>query len=291
MRFVELCSIALVCCGQGSEAARPPSVRPDARAHDDPVEASDRELVDEADWFLGMIVARETVDLSSTEGGVLVRLERGLGDAVVAGETVAEIGNGALGHELDGDRAEAASARAGAAAARARSDLAREHAARSDSLEGAIADQAVHDARFMERVTRSEAGAAQAQARAQRAREARTRARLNALSVRAPFDGRVAVHYAAPGSFVSAGAPIVRVVSDAILVRFAVPASVELAPGAALELEAHDGTRRFARTTVRRVAPSVDLAGMRLAETDIVTPLEGIGAGQLVRVSRVGAPP
>jgi multidrug resistance efflux pump len=155
-------------------------------------------------------------------------------------------------------------------------DLRDRIAALGDVASGAERSTAEHDA-----------AAALAQAASARGHSAERAAdasllewRIGALEVRAEIGGRVAAEYARPGDAIEAGEPILRIVSDEVSLRFAVPASEasRVAVGRSVAIE---GSEICA--IVRRVAPEIDRAGLVLVETDPIATGAPV-PGSVVRV-------
>lgn len=248
-------SIALLVACSSETPARPPEPAPERHVAPAPAERS----------YVGLVVTGGEIDVAPEVPGRVAELLVRLGDRVNAGDVVTRLENRGLRHELARARAARSAAQADVRVARVRGaharDLRDRIAALGDVASGAERSTAEHDA-----------AAAQAQAASARGHSAERAAdadllqwRIEALEVRTEIAGRVAAEYVRRGDAIEAGEPIVRIVSDEVSLRFAVPASdaSEVAIGSTVTVDASS-----ACAVVRRIAPEIDRAGMILVETD-----------------------
>lgn len=228
-----------------------------------PARGAPAELKSEPEGFMGLLLPRESADVGALVAGKLIAVHVRMGDRVRAGEPIAT---------LDARLADADVAAA-------------EAAVRSQEVEGALAQGAQTAAQAREQRVRSltehglapgeelleaseESERAKLRVRASGSLLSQKLAQLQRLSlerhlmqVRAPFAGVVAARYLDPGAAVAlAGArPIVRVISEAMLLRVALPEAQagSLVPGALLR--AISATGELSVTArVERVAAEVD---------------------------------
>lgn len=235
--------------------------------------------------FVGVVVARNRSDVSSSIGGVLVSVSVRPGDRVDAGAPIAVIDPSQVDSEIGVARAElraSLSARASAEVdlAEAGEKLSRfERVGRelADEVVGAEAGAAI---RYAVKRARAVFGRADAEVQRHRRRIGLLESRRGQTRVTAPFAGTVANRYLDPGGVVAPGQPIVRLIeSDQPWVRFAVPAdqSSWFAVGVAIEVAVESRDEPL-RAYVVQVAPEIDpVAKMVVIEARI----EGDDAGQL----------
>jgi len=223
------------------------------------------------DAMIAVVVPRRHVALAPRVEGKLRDVPVELGARVTAGQVVARLDDLALRAQLvaaqESLRAAAADHR------RAASDLrqARRHARRRDALvrEGVVAAEEADDAHFAETKAAQARDAADAQIARGEAQVAQLERDVAAAQLTAPFDGRVATIHVTPGAQVGAGQPVVTVISDEVLVRFAAPADrvSALAVGAAVRFRAGDVERTGRIVTI---APELDPAArMLFAEAEL----------------------
>lgn len=214
--------------------------------------------------YVGVVVARESVDIAPKAAGELVAVHVRVGDRVEAGEPIARLDDRLAREELEMTQASLHAAKARHSQAKISAAQARRayeeskslvragHASRSDLRE---ADS--------ERL-RSSAAVKETQAETANLRASlRQRQRVLAETVlTAPFSGRIAERYADGGTVVAAGSRIVRLISGtAPWVRFAVPPAdigrLTVGDIVRTEVETLDAS---VRATVHQVTPEVDTA-------------------------------
>jgi RND family efflux transporter MFP subunit len=173
--------------------------------------------------MLGVLVPEAEVMLVASGFARLERLELEIGDHVRAGEVVAEM-------DVRGDRTEQVAAGAAWRAATAeleRLELELEQArvtrGELEQLEDFVAKAELRERRFAEQLAAARKRSAGASLVQHRSKVDEAEARLDEAKLRAPFDGVVARRHVDPGATLTAGEPVVELMSDARLVRFAVP--------------------------------------------------------------------
>ncbi|WIG95363.1 efflux RND transporter periplasmic adaptor subunit [Myxococcus sp. SDU36] len=202
---------AALLCGPLAHAAAPTSEAP----------ASKR--VSSEDSLVGVVVARYTLDLTSQQDGRLQGLEARLGERVTSGQVVARL-------ELEPLQLEAAARQAQQQAAQAevsRTELlllqAQQRLKREQRIRQFTAAEVMETAET--EVALAKVNVELAQARRAEAQALLDAARRNVeqARIRAPFAGRVTELYLVPGVIVGRATPILRLVSEELKLRFAVP--------------------------------------------------------------------
>ncbi len=246
----------------------------------------------EPECFLGVVAAEQAADVVARGAGRLEAVNVALGDHVAAGDTVARVTTDLVRRDL-------AIARAALDAAHAdverwqvverRTEQERQRRGKlPEVLSRADLDQAIAD--------RDEAVAQRKRAEAEVARNLASIEGLKHLlaraEVRAPFAGVVAARYLDPGSVVTPGTAVVRLISDTRpRVRFAVPAGQAATIAARLEVRFDlPAPEPIAIGVVEQIAPEIDPASRTVfAEARFTAPPPAVAVGTAVRVSRATA--
>ncbi|MFV8750609.1 efflux RND transporter periplasmic adaptor subunit [Nannocystaceae bacterium ST9] len=243
-----------------------------------------------SDW-IGVVVARDAVDLSTTVEGTLAPIDAPIGSWVDAGGLVATIEAPIVEAELAGARAALRSAEVEQAERALQIREARRGHQREQSLSevGASSGEASEQAELgVDKALLAERRAA-AKIVEQRAAVEQLQARLAGGRLHAGFRGRVARWYRQPGEVVGAGERVVRVVDvEHLWVRFAVPVGdlERVHEGQAIEVALVPAGAPI-RGVVRHIAPELDLASqMMLVEAELDSPIAGRAeAGQACTVN------
>jgi RND family efflux transporter MFP subunit len=185
--------------------------------------------------FVGVIVARDAVDVAARTEGRLDSVEVRVGDRVEAGAQIAVIEAHGLRQDLA--MAEARLRQAQAEHDRAAVELAaaRDRKDRVDRLDAVISEEERTEVRDQLALQTARLGSARASIAEAAARVERLRVKIADARVVAPFAGVVAARYREPGAVVAVGTPIVRLFgAEDRWVRFAIPEgrAGELAVGA-----------------------------------------------------------
>lgn len=215
------------------------------------------ELLAEEYAVLGQVDLRRTVRVSGTiepirstqvsseAGGRVETVRAETGDAVTAGDLLVQIDVEALALERD-------LVRSNLQATRAQLDLAAGQLERIEALvERGVASSSVLDE------GRSRVEGLRANLRAQEDQVRAAELRLGKASVRAPFDGIVAVRSVEAGQYVSVGTPLLMLVDLSTVEMEAsapVAAGATLRPGQQVEI-AVDGVERVFQGEVARISP------------------------------------
>jgi RND family efflux transporter MFP subunit len=234
--------------------------------------------------MLGVLVPEAEVVLVATGFARLERLELELGDHVRAGEVVAEL-------DVRGDKGELVAAAAAWRGAtieleRLELELAQARATREEleQLEDFVAKAELRERRLAEQLAAARKRSAEASLAQQRSKVDEAEAAITGGKLRAPFDGVVARRHVDAGATLTVGEPVVELMSDARLIRFAVPETQleALALGARVRVVFEREAIEL-HTRVSSIAPQIE------AGTRVVIVEAAIAPGQGLARLRVGA--
>jgi len=246
--------------------------------------------------FVGVVVASQALDLTAQAEGRITRLDVRLGDHVTSGQVLAVLEQEPLQLEVNARQANLKAAQAElnrfqvlqqqAQQRLQREERIREHTSTED-YETAQTELALATAN----VELASARCAEAQARLELAQRSLENAR-----VRAPFTGRVTERYQSLGSMVGRTTPVLRLVSDEVRLRFAMPESqgTQVQPGTVVQvLLPALGLKLEGK--VESVAPEVDAASRhQKAEAKLTIPetlRDRVAVGLLAEVTPSPSPP
>ncbi|MCK8498100.1 efflux RND transporter periplasmic adaptor subunit [Myxococcus fulvus] len=211
--------------------------------------------------LLGVVVASQVLDLVFAVEGQLSEVKAHLGQRVQAGEVVAALDAEPLRLELGTRQAnmrasEAVVHRAVLVVAQARQRLAREQRIRDFS-----AAQAEETAQNDVALAEADLQLAQAQLASTTARAAQAERDVNVARLKAPFTGTVTEQYLTPGMRVSMGMPVLRLVSEQMRLRFAIPEQLapSVRPGDTVRVRL-PAVNLELTAVVDRLSPEVDLS-------------------------------
>jgi RND family efflux transporter MFP subunit len=247
--------------------------------------------------FLGVVMAKQSVDLAPKLSGRLEAVNVRMGQRVNANAVIAVLDTAAIIHDLHIGEAKLNAAKADEA--KAKVDLAQA----KDELDalaplkskGLISARELATGQYKHDAADSAYEAARARVREAEAQLQQLKETLAAAHVRAPFAGVISERYVDPGAMVSPSVPIVRLVgADELWVRFAVPEEVggSVALGAAVRVEVSTHNQVL-MGVVENVAPEVDVASRliyaeaKLDPSAVAGPKKMIPSGTAVRVSIV----
>lgn len=211
----------------------------------------------------GVLVPEHEVVLVASGFARLDRLDLDVGDHVGEDELIAEL-------DIRGDRSELEVATAAWKASTAELErlaleLDQAKAKREDveQLEDYVSKAELREQRYAEQLADARKRSAGASLSQQRSKMEAASAKITDAELRAPFAGSIADRYVDAGATLDTGDPLVRLISDARVVRFAVPE----AAGAPLRLGARvivvfEGSEDFAGEVVT-IAPEIQV-GTRL---------------------------
>ncbi|HLM73275.1 MAG TPA: efflux RND transporter periplasmic adaptor subunit [Polyangiaceae bacterium] len=274
---------------------------PAAGSEDAPKLAGARRAED--DHFLGVILARESVDVAARYEGRVTAVHVRIGDSLPQGGRIASLDVRSLRLDLDMAAADLKVAqaerdKAGVELAQAEERLARRQKLSAEALASA---EELSTALYQKKLAGVRVAVTEAELSRKRARVEQLRQIREDADIRAPFAGVVASRYFDPGANVTPETPIVRLNSmDELLVRFAVPESMRarLRVGLRVVVEVGEGAGSVpagftgpVMGTIERIAPEVDAAS-RMVIVESKLDLTGetksrLYSGAIARVSVV----
>ncbi|MFS8064933.1 MAG: efflux RND transporter periplasmic adaptor subunit [Byssovorax sp.] len=247
--------------------------------------------------FLGVILARASVDLAARFDGRIRAVHVRLGDVVPAGASVASLDIPTLRFDLnmaeaEVHAAEVAQSRAAVELTQAEERLGRRRALSAEAL---ATGEDLAAATYQQRLAEVQVQSARAQLAGKRARVGQLRKNTDDTEIRAPFEAIVAARYVDPGANVTAATPIVRLLSARdFFVRFAVPeeSAARLSVGAPVEVSLGGAAPPRPASTlhgaVDKVSPEVDAASRMIiveARLDAAALDMKARSGEMARVS------
>lgn len=245
--------------------------------------------------FLGVVVAPQTVDVTSQLSGRLLAVAVRVGDRVQRQSVLARLDSRSALQEVEVARADLATAQAAREQAALDVMQADERLARRSTVVelpsqtvSTVSAEELSASHFQTRAARAKLAAADATIAQKQAKLAQMELAVKEGVVRAPFDGTVVARYADGGATVRQGAAVVRLLENGEMrVRYAMPEeSSEIAIGTPVRIrvagELYSGA-------VEKVAPEVDAASrMIFAEASIATRAANahtLRSGQVAHVS------
>ena len=277
----------LVATGLACTSKEPPPVPEMPDSEELALASGDTNVAANHEGWTGVVVPRYQVDVASKVDGKLIAIHFGVGDRVPEGALVAELDNKDLQHQARVARK--GKNAAGSQARKAKWNKKKAQAAAKEmeqvAKQGAIATSKARDARFEAEATRAELSAAQGSASEAYAQADRFVDLVKELSVYAPFEGRVTVLYQSLGQLLPEKRPILRLISEELLLRFAVPQhdAAKLKVGDEVQF-VPEGAEDVVTATIKRIAPEVGLSKRVMVEASFVAdanrPLAGV-AGQV----------
>jgi RND family efflux transporter MFP subunit len=295
LALVALAPLGLVVTG--SIGARTAAIEPVRGASSGAAESAPRRAKVHGDGpFLGVVLPRQSADVTPPVAGQIVDIRVSIGDRVRANDVIATLDSRLTQADLTAARAAASSqdveremavAAYEAAVDRERRLVALAEHGLASGADVEAAKRESEQARLREMATKSLVTQRGAQVE-------RLSVERKLMDVRAPFDGAIVARYVDPGAAVSIAPsrPIVRLISvDRLYVRFAIPKERvgSLSLGSRVRASTEDGNATLVGT-VERIAPQVDPAShTSTAEASIEEKSGELVAGVIVGVSP--APP
>jgi len=296
--------VAWTACGERQSpepdsqgAAAPPA---QAAAPPLPAEAAVSSRPERRGWT-GVVVARESVDVTAETQGRVRAMHVQIGDAVQRGQPIASLDASIAGQDLEMARSALRAAEADASRVTEELGEARVRNERRKSNPELFSKEELAEVELRVKTAGAALQVAQARVSEQRARVRQLEAALGQTEVRAPFAGRVAERFVDLGAVIGPGTALVRLISSGdLMVRTAVPPEEArgLAAGSAVVVEPRN-TGAEVRGVIERIAPEVDAASqMVLIEVRIDRTAGGTGGsggsralqtGQVVDVRRASA--
>jgi RND family efflux transporter MFP subunit len=269
-----IAALALLASGCGDPSAAAPRGKTPAPSATVPAPATvaSRAAEPEEEGWIGVVLARESVEVAGAFAGRLETIEVRVGDKVRRGDRIATISTDSQRQELAMAEALLQAAQAEVTKAQAESVAADERLARRLQSPELFSKEEIANAQLLKSTAATDLKTAQARVQEQKAHILQTRAILSQAEVRAPFDGIIALRYADLGTVVGADTPIVKLISrDSLLVRFAVPpaeaARLRIGQAVAVRIEELGLAERG---TIERISPEIDGASqMIVAEASL----------------------
>jgi RND family efflux transporter MFP subunit len=206
------------------------------------------------------------VDVTAEIEGHVEQMRVRLGDVVERGEVIATVDKRPLQHELAIERAAERTAVAEKRSREIEVRRAEQEYQRRLALEGLVSEEDKERSRFQRETALAQLEESEAAVSRVTAQVEQLEATLSRSEIRAPFAGTVAQRYLDAGAMVSAGTPVVRLISsESFLARFAVPpeeiAALPIGTPVRIELETLDLTLD---AVVEQVAPEIDAASQMI---------------------------
>src|SRR5262245_23265290 len=176
--------------------------------------------------YVGVIFARQLVDIVARSDGRLEAVYVHLGDHLKPGDVIAKIESYAITQQLDMAEASLRSVQAESRSAEVELKDAEVRYSRREGLvkAGFLSKEELATANVQVERARTTLEVAQARVAEQIARVRQTKASLANTVIKAPFEGTVAARYLDPGATVHAESPVINMMrSDDLWVRFAAP--------------------------------------------------------------------
>lgn len=238
------------------EASRPPAALPAPHATPPASPPASRQ------GWIGVVVARQTVDVTADSQGRLQAMHVSIGDRLRRGDLIATLDTSLAAQDLEMARS---NQRAAEADERRAADEFAEAKARNDRRQSNpdfFSKEDLAEAALRAKTASAALEVARSRTAEQRARVRQLETSLSRNQIRAPFDGQVAERFADQGAIVGPGTPLVRLISAGdLLVRAAVP------PEEARKLSVGTPVVSTVRTlglkipgAIQRIAPEVDAA-------------------------------
>ncbi|MCA9665049.1 MAG: efflux RND transporter periplasmic adaptor subunit [Myxococcales bacterium] len=239
--------------------------------------------------FVGVLIARRSVDISALYGGKVAEVMVKLGERVQQGQVLAKLDNASVRHALAQARASLLQAQANTRQAQLAYNAARAGFSRRQKAAAALSAEALALARSKKQLAAAQRLAAGAGVAAQSAQVGSLKEKMESAIIKADFSGRVAAVYAQAGALLRPGQPVMRIIDpDDIWVRLAVPneymGRVKL--GDKLVIKLGDLSREL-RGEIKNVAPELEpSSGTLFVEGKIATPGKDqrLPLGSVVRV-------
>ena len=246
---------------EAPQAAATPVPSPAIRPMPEPV-ASEASTPQAPEQYVGVIFARQLVDIAARSDGRLEAVYVHLGDHLKPGDVIAQIESAAIRQQLDMAEASLRSAKAETRSANVELKDAEVRHKRREGLvkAGLVSTEELATAAVQVERTRTNLEVAQARVAEQLARVKQTKELLANTVITATFEGTVAVRYLDPGALVHPGSPVINLMrSEDLWVRFAAPENrrVSLPVGANVGVYLQ-GLPGVIPGTIAHLAPGVD---------------------------------
>ena len=276
------------CKGQ----AAPPPPAPSPTPHTAAAAPSTAPAPVRSEGWLGVIVARSSVDVTADSQGRLAAVHVQIGDQVQRGDRIASLDTRLVAQDLEMARSTLRAAEADAGRASAEANEAQQRAQRRRENPDFFSKEDIASAELAVKTSASGLQAAQARVGEQRARVKQLETSFGQSDIRAPFAGRVAERFVDAGAVVGPGTHIVRLISGGdLLVRAAVPPEEARSLTAGGAVTIHIRSQNLALPGhIERIAPEIDAASQMILIEARLDPAGPSGAprvqtGQVVDVT------
>ena len=246
---------------EAPQAAATPVLGPAVKPTPEPV-APEAPMPPESDQYVGVIFARQLVDIAARSDGRLEAIYVHLGDHLKPGEVVAKMESYALTQQLDMAEATLRSAQAEVRSASVELKDAEVRHNRREQLvhAGLLSKEELATATVQVERARTTLEVAQARLAEQQARVRQAKDALANTVITATFEGTVAARYLDPGAMVRVGNPVINLMrAEDLWVRFAAPEQIRLTlpVGASVSVRL-PGLPEVIPGTIAHIAPGVD---------------------------------
>ena len=259
--ILALALLPATACGRPGPAAAPQASKPPATLPAPRTTPPVPPPASRQGW-VGVVVARQTVDVTADSQGRVQAMHASIGDGLRRGDPIATLDMSLAAQDLEMARS---NQRAAEADERRAADEFAEAKARNDRRQSNpdfFSKEDLAEAALRAKTAAAALEVARSRTAEQRARVRQLETSLSRNQIRAPFDGQVAERFADQGAIVGPGTPLVRLISAGdLLVRAAVP------PEEARKLAVGTPVVSTVRTlglqvpgTIQRIAPEVDAA-------------------------------
>lgn len=249
---------AVVEASQAAVAPVPsPAVRPISESH-----APEAPTPQAPEQYVGVIFARQLVDVAARSDGRLEAVYVHLGDHLRPGDVIAQIESSALRQQLAIAEATLRSAQAETRSTNVELKDAEVRHKRREGLvkAGLVSTEELATAAVQVERARTNLEVAQARVAEDIARVKQTKELLANTVITATFEGTVAARYLDPGALVHIGSPVINLMrSEDLWVRFAAPEDRRVSMPVGASVGVHlEGLPGVIPGTIAHIAPGVD---------------------------------
>jgi len=243
------------------QVAATPVPSPTVRRMPEPI-APEAPTPQAPEQYVGVIFARQLVDVAARSDGRLEAVHVHLGDHLKPGDIIAQIESSAIRQQLTMAEASLRSAQAEIRGTKVELKDAEVRHNRREGLvkAGLVSTEELATAAVQVERARTNLEVAQARVAEQMARVKQTRALLANTVITATFEGTVAARYLDPGATVHVGSPVINLMrSEDLWVRFAAPEDRRVSMPVGANIGVHlEGLPGVIPGTIAHIAPGVD---------------------------------
>jgi RND family efflux transporter MFP subunit len=251
--------------------------------------------LDEKPGFIAAVTPRQSPDVIAPYTSASVSLLVRLGDTVAKDQILARLDDRQLRQELAAARAQARTASAAITQAEVEKRGAEIVLAREKKAVAAGVGSPADLASATQAVAKASAAISFARATAEErsTKIAELQAHLAEMTLVAPISGSVAMIYPQEGARVEEGRPVIRLISESVFVKFAIPADKigAIKPGDTVDVRV-DRRPELLTAVVGHISPELDaVAQMIIADADLVNPPADLQPGTVCRILTRRSPP